>query len=153
MSIPVYSLQSLHSVESTFYADDSYHIFNTFPTLNSTDVRYSYPAIDYDIVSSIFNDFCFFHAKIQESPSSPRVSSFIPLGVIRFMLHHDLSFSEYDTPRRKPGYVVEGMFWSNGIVYRIREDSKNFQTYELTVLLDKLTPSLMNLSSPEKYLD
>lgn len=143
----IYSLDTIHNIESTYDESDSYYIFNKYSILNPTYKRYSFPSnMHYQDISSVFNGFCFFYAKVQENSTSPRYYSFIPLGVIRFMLHEDLSFSAYHTPKRKHGLVVEGFIWSNGLLYQIRQDlKKDFQVHEVTCILEPATATLMNI--------
>jgi len=149
----VYNLENLHLIESTYDDEDSFYIFNEYQNIYNTYVKYSYPDIDYGIVSTVFNDFCLFYGKIKESENAQLHSSIFPLGVIRCMIHEDLSYSNYYTPRRKPGWVLEGYFWTNGLIYRLREDKKEkFQTYELSCFLGTATATLMGLVDPEKYI-
>lgn len=148
----IYNIDSLHLIDSSYHADDSYYIFNSYLKENSSYLKYSFPDIREDIVSAIANDFCLFSGKIKEGPHSPQVHSFFPLGVIRFMLHEDLSFSEYYTPRRKDGWVLEGYYWTNAMVYRIRDDSQYFNTHELTLYIDQVSSKLLNLKDPSEYV-
>ena len=47
--------------------------------------------------------------------------------------------------RRKPGYIVEGLQWSNGLVYQVREDKKEqFQIYQIVLIIDSLTKTMYN---------
>jgi hypothetical protein len=148
----LYNIDSLHLIDSTYHEDDSYYIFNNYLSQNSSYLKYSYPDIRQDIVTSIANDFCLFSGKIKEAPTSPSVHSFFPLGVIRFMLHQDLSFSEYYTPRRKSGWVLEGYYWTNAMVYQIRDDSSDFSVHELTLFVDQVSVKLLNLKDPSSYV-
>lgn len=42
--------------------------------------------------------------------------------------------------KKKPGYVVEGAYWSNGMFYQVREDKQeDFEIYEISLYVDRLT--------------
>lgn len=148
----IYNLENLHMIESTHDEEDSFYIYNNYQNVHENYLNYVYPKIDISIVQSIFNDYSLFYGRIQETLNSPSHNSPFPLGVIRFMIDADLSCNKYYTPKRKPGWVIEGYFWTNGFVRRIREDkTKDFQVHEISCLLHPSTAHFMNLSLPEKY--
>lgn len=149
----IYNVDNLPQIPATLEEDDSYYVYNTYPVIHSSHITYSYPGISYDIVKTIANDFCLFSGKVKESESSPQIHSFFPIGVIRYMLHDDLTFSNYYTPRRREGWVVEGMYWTNGFVYQIRDDSDSFTVHQLTISLDQVSSKLMNLKDPSQYVN
>jgi hypothetical protein len=90
-------------------------------------------------MSQLCNSFSIFNAKIKDTKGKS-YHSYFPLGVFRYMIHEDLSYSNYYTPRRKPGYVVEGSYWSNGMYYQVREDdNENIQIHQIVFYVDELT--------------
>jgi len=150
--ILAYNLENLDKIESTLDEEDSYFIYNNYVNTHQKYYNYKYPDISYDIVKSICNDFSLFYGRIQESPEDKSHTSPFPLNVVRFMIDENLNCQKYYTPKRKPGLVVEGYFWTNGFVRRIREDkSKNFETHEISCILSVATANLIGLSPPEKY--
>lgn len=150
--ILAYNLENLDKIESTLDEEDSYFVYNHYTDTYPKYYQYKYPDISYDIVQSICNDFSLFYGKIQESSETESHTSPFPLNIIRFMIDENLDCQKYYTPKRKPGMVVEGYFWTNGFVRRIREDkTKNFEVYELSCILSPSTSYLMSLSPPEKY--
>lgn len=149
----IYNLANLSLIESTYDEEDSYYIYNTYKNIYPGYIDYCYPPIQLDITQTIFNDYSLFYGRIQESLNSKPHTSPFPLGVIRFMIDSQLNYHKYYAPKRKPGYVVEGYFWTNGFVRRIRQDkNKDFETYEISCLLSPSAAYLMNLSSPDKYV-
>ena len=81
--------------------------------------------------------------KVKDSNSNQSYLSNVPIHVFRYLMLNDGTWSYYYTPKRKPGYVVEGYCWSNGLIYQVREDkTQNFQTYEVILLIDGYVKSL-----------
>ena len=81
--------------------------------------------------------------RIVKDSSGNSFSSPISINRFRFILLEDGSYSNYYTIRRKAGYVVEGMYWSNGMCYQVREDkSEDFAIYQKVLFLDSLTKNL-----------
>lgn len=138
-----YPLSDLHLVDATLDESDSFDYLSTYSKTNYLYYKYSYPDVyTLDEITNMINNFSLFFAKIKDSTGTSYPSS-IPLHVFRYIMLDDMSYSPYYTIRRKPGYVVEGIAWSNGMYYAVREDlPENFQTYQIVLYLDSYTKTL-----------
>lgn len=139
------SLQTIHLMDSTMEEDESYLFLQEYQKQKFLYHKYRFPT-DYsnlEDVVALVNSFTFFYAKIFDSSLGKNFSTNFPLGVFRFVLLEDLSFSAYYSVRRQPGFIVEGAYWSNGMFYQVRQDAKeDFEVYEVTLMIDTLTRNL-----------
>lgn len=144
----VHTLENLHLVDSRLDEENSYYFLQDALLHSSHFYSYEYPTLDYSIIETLSINFSCFSAKIKDKKSNKMLNSLIPLVVFRYLMLEDGSWSHYDTTSRKPGYVVEGMYWSNGLIYRVREDVKNnsqpFKTHQIVLLIDESTKVLHN---------
>lgn len=133
----VHIAEMLPTYLATLEEDDSYLLLNKYLEDHSDYYTYKYPEYDLEDMYRICNSFTAVHAKVKDSKNNIAVHSSFPLYILRYVLHEDLSFSKYYTVRRQPGYIVEGLCWSNGIIYQVREDKdKEPEIYELTISVD-----------------
>lgn len=139
------TLDTIHAIDATLDESDSYYFLDEYQKENYLYYRYSSPDIySFDELDMMSKNFCMFFGKIKDI-SGNVLSSPISINVFRFILLADGSCSNYYTPRRKPGYVVEGMYWSNGMTYQVREDKKDeFEVYQKVLFVDSLTKTLHN---------
>jgi hypothetical protein len=140
-SFRVHTLFTLPYIESFYDEEDSHYILNEIIKEFSDFAVYDSKneLLSLDTVIAIANNYALFHASITHGDAKNLYIN-LPLAVFRYIMLEDLSWSFYDTIRRKPGYVVEGMFWTNGMVYQVREDKeKDFEVYQICVYIDKQT--------------
>lgn len=143
----IHSLHNLHSLDSTLDEEDSFVFLKEYNIQKSLYYRYEYPNLNRELIDTYVSNFCFFYAKIKDLKTDKLYSSTIPLNIFRFVLLADGNFSPYYTVRRKPGYIVEGLQWSNGLVYQVREDKKEeFEIYQIVLVIDSLTKTMYNYS-------
>ena len=141
----IHSLHNLHSLDSTLDEEDSFVFLKEYNIQKSLYCRYEYPNLNRELMDTYVSNFCFFYAKIKDLETDKLYSSTIPLNIFRFVLLADGNFSPYYTVRRKPGYIVEGFQWSNGLVYQVREDKKEeFEIYQIVLIIDSLTKTMYN---------
>ncbi len=144
----VHTLENLHLVESRLDEENSYYFLQDALLHSSHFHMYEYPTLDYSNIETLCINFSCFSSKIKDKKSNRMLSSLVPLVTFRYLMLEDGSWSNYNAMSRKPGYVVEGMYWSNGLIYRVREDVKNisqpFQTHQIVLLIDESTKVLHN---------
>lgn len=139
----IVSLQTLHRFEATLDESDSYYFLAEYYKEKILHFIYRYPAYPYSEIANLVNNYTFFCSKVKDLKTDKSYSSNIPVGFFRFMLQEDMTWAPYYTVRRKPGYVVEGAYWSNGMFYQVREDKEQeFETYEVTLMIDPLTQKM-----------
>lgn len=139
----IVSLQSLPHFESTLDESDSYYFLAQYFQEKVLHFIYRYPAYSYDDIANLVNNFTFFCSKVKDTQTGKSYSSNIPVGFFRYILLEDMTWAPYYAVRRKPGYVVEGAYWSNGMFYQVREDKdKDFEVYEVTLMIDPLTQKM-----------
>lgn len=139
----IVTLQSIHRFESTLEEDDSYYFLSEYIKEKVLHYIYKYPAYNLTDISTLVNKFTLFSAKVRDTIDNKSYSSNIPIGIFRYVLLEDLSWSRYYTVKRKPGYIVEGAYWSNGMFYQVREDiQQDFDVYEVTLMIDSITQKI-----------
>lgn len=145
----VYHINQAHTYEASWYGIDSAHLFNKYKLDNYNFIEiYSPRDVDKEKFSQLSNLFCVMHAQNYHVPAQQMFHSLKPLYTLRYMIHEDLSVSEYDTPKRKPGNVVEALCWTNGMIFRVREDKKEeeFRILQLGLYLAPLTAKLLGIN-------
>jgi hypothetical protein len=141
----IHSLQNLHQIDATLDEEDSFIFLREYNLTKNLYYKYDYPTLNKDLIETLVANFCFFYAKIKDSTNEKLYSSNIPLNVFRFVLLEDGNYAPYYTVRRKPGYIVEGLHWTNGLVYQVREDKKDeFEVYQIVIFVDSLTKTMYN---------
>jgi len=139
----LHTLTELPYTPATVDEEVGYLITQTYEDQNSEYIKYTTSQFDIFTMSQLCNSFSLFNAKVKDASSGKMYHSYFPLGVFRYMLHEDLSYSNYYTPKRKDGYIVEGSYWSNGMYYQVREDDQdNIQIHEVVFYVDPLTRKL-----------
>jgi hypothetical protein len=141
-----YTLHTIHLHDATLDEEDSWLFlqhYNVEKTFNSV---YKYPKMNIDSFHALASSFALFYAKVTDSKDNVSIPSNHPINVFRYVMLEDGSWSHYYTVKRKLGYIVEGMYWSNGMVYQVRSDDKyDFKLYEMTLNVDMLTKTMYNL--------
>lgn len=138
-----HTVDNLHLIDATIDESDSYSFLQYYYQENYNYYRYSYPDIySFEEIRNMSNNFCIFHARIKDLHGVV-LSSPIPIETFRFVMLEDLSFSSYYAVHKKPGYVVEGFYWSNGMLYQVREDKdSDFDIYQIVLFVDPYTKNL-----------
>ena len=134
-----YNMYSLPGIEATLDEEDSHFLLSRYLLERKFNFVYSYPGLDFDQVVELAQKFCFFAAKIQDAATGKMYPFNVPLNVFRFMLLEDGSWSKYYTVHRQSGYVVEGMHWSNGLVYQVRDDNDHPTVHQMVLSIDNIT--------------
>jgi hypothetical protein len=141
----VHTLSTLPHLDSYYDEEDSYHVLNELINKFSDYCVYdSNKNFTLQTVKSIADSYALFHASVTHGDAVNLYIN-VPLSVFRYLMLEDLTWSYYEAIRRKPGYVVEGMFWTNGMIYQVREDKKdNFDIYQVCVYIDRQTARKFN---------
>jgi hypothetical protein len=127
------SIESLQSLDSSFFEEDSYE-FLIFYQFYKDWIIYDSKELSYDIVLSLANNFMNFHGKIPfpEDVLNDSYWSAVPLNCFRFKLLDNLHCGLVDPVDLEPGYIVEGVSWTNGFVYVVK-DKKNIIQIKLFI--------------------
>jgi len=122
------SIESLQSLDSSFFEEDSYE-FLIFYQFYKEWLVYDSKELSHELVVSLANNFMNFHGKIPfpEDILNDSYWSAVPLNSFRFKLLNNLRCGLVDPPDPDPGYIVEGSCWTNGFVYVVREDKTILQ--------------------------
>jgi len=143
----IYYIETLHEHDASWNGVDSAILFARYKKDNYNFKEYKYPQ---NLEFSKAVEFCNNYTVVQSQNFHPKLEKMIhqfkPLHVLRYMLHEGLLVSEYDTNKRTPGYVVEALCWTNGMIHRVRQDTKKeFEIYEIGLYLAPLTAKMMGL--------
>lgn len=133
-------LGNLPHIESQMDEEDSYWFLRTWQKEFNTSYRYDSNDIGFDITSFLANRFVMFCAKI-DIPDKLTFYSSTPLSVFRYLMTEDLeSWDYYTLTKKRPGYVVEGCHWSNGLLYQVREHSLDpLRVLQVVLFINKET--------------
>lgn len=146
-----FTLHTLHLHDATIDEEDSYNFLHHFLNTKKYNYYYRYPDLPLETLQFLSSQFCLFYAKIQSSKTKDLFQTNFPIRIFRYIMLDDGSWSNYYTTKRKNGYVVEGMHWSNGLVYQVRQDAQsNFEIYEATLSIDSITKTMYNFPDIEK---
>lgn len=139
----LYSLQHLPNIDATLDEADSFSFLESYFKDNFSNYKYSYPDIySLEEITYMVNNFSLFFGRIKD-PSDNSIYSPVPINVFRYIMLEDMSYSSYYTVRRKSGYVVEGVYWSNGMFYSVRQDvQENYDIYQIVLSIDSYTKTL-----------
>lgn len=144
-----YNLFTLPLHDATLDEEDSFYFLSNYFNDKKFFYFYTYPEFEYDTIVQLINSYCFFYTKIKDKSTDELISINFPINIFRYMMLEDGSWSHYYTVRRKPGYVVEGMYWSNGIVYQVREDTDAVNPIQIVLGIDSITKTMHGF--PENY--
>lgn len=145
----IHSIQNIHLIDSKIDEEDSYILLSELNNSSLYPEEYTFPSLDQSQVFSLVTDFCFFCGKVKDANTKKYYTSNIPLTVFRYIMLEDGSYSQYYTLRKKPGYVVEGMHWSNGYFYQVRENTlQDFTVYKISLFIDSFTKKMYNFPEP-----
>jgi|694.fasta_scaffold25775_12 hypothetical protein len=151
----IYNINNLHLIDSTITDEESYYLLNSYIEQKKDSYHiYTYPDFSLKEIYNLINAFCLFFAYIKDIKENKKYISNVPLGVFRYILLEDLTSAPYYAVKRKSGYIVEGMYWSNGVIYQVREDKKeDFEIHQIVLILDSLTKRLHNYPDSELCKD
>lgn len=144
----LYTPQLISLAESTLCEEDSFHIVSTFEYSFPDYLKYSVSELfSMDSIINLSTMFATFHSRIKISKeSNDSIASVVPLDVFRYKMLQDGSCYNVKTipSAYKPGYIVEGAWWSNGMYYLVREESATDQYLDLVLYVDQYTKGLYN---------
>lgn len=133
------SIESIQSLDSSFYEEDSYEFLIFYQSYKDWKI-YDSREVSYEIVLSLANNFINFHGKIPfpEDVLNDLYWSVVPLNAFRYKLLDNFQCGLIDPIDPKLGYIVEGVSWTNGFVYIVR-DKKNI--IQIKLFIDSQTHS------------
>lgn len=135
----------LFSIDSTIDEESSYNLISLYRPTFILNNYYDSKSYTLEQLLYLATQFAIFsgRVKISSKQDSPTIASKVPLEVFRYKMLDDGSwYCAKTTPRNhKPGYIVEGALWTNGMFYLVRtEDTK--QILEVTLSVDQYTKDL-----------
>jgi len=127
------SIESIQSLDSSFFEEDSYEFLIFYQSYKEWKV-YDSTEISNQVVLSLANNFMNFHGKISfpEDVLKDSYWSAVPLNAFRYKLLQNLECGLVDPNDPQLGYIVEGVYWTNGFVYVVR-DKKNIIQIKLFI--------------------
>lgn len=135
----------LFSIDSTIDEESSYNLVSLYRSTFTLNHNYDSKSYTLEQLLYLSTQFAIFsgRVKISSKQDSSTIASKVPLEVFRYKMLDDGSwYYAKTTPRNhKPGYIVEGALWTNGMYYLVRtEDTK--QILEITLSLDQYTKDI-----------
>ena len=122
-------IENISSIDPTLYEQDSFE-FLLFYQTHKNWIVYDSSIHDPQTVYSLTQNFVNFHGKIP-FPEDLKINdsywSAYPLGIFKYkMLETGLAY--HLTPKNnKLGYLVAGMFWTNGFFYLVKDENQIVQ--------------------------
>lgn len=141
------TLDVIKNKESSFDESDSFYFLKDLQLYKNW---YIYSSKDYPLISvkDMANYFCYSHGMISLDPKSDLTDeetnyfwSSVPLGLFRYKMLPDGSYSSVSFLNKNPGYIVEGVYWLNGFVYQVRN---NDFVLEVNLYIDDKTKMRYN---------
>jgi hypothetical protein len=122
-------LQNISFIDPTLYEEDSFQ-FLSFYQFYKDWIVYDSLIHQFKDVYSLTENFANFHGKIP-FPENINIQdsywSLYPLGIFKYkMLDSGLPYHTMFS-NTKPGYIVVGMFWSNGFFYVVKDKEEIIQ--------------------------
>jgi hypothetical protein len=133
-------LDSFFEKESTMDAEFSYTFLRMYQFYLNWNV-YDSDKIGLGTTHKLSSLFCSLHGKIavsSEKKSGLMSWSGDPLGFFRYRMDSSNNWLEISYLNKFKGYIVEGGYWSNGLVYRVRE---NDVVLQMKLFVDDFTVS------------
>lgn len=141
-SFNIYNL-ALH--EATLDEEDSFFLLSTYFDKRKFFYYYTYPEIEYESICTLANSYMMLYAKVKDININESFTSNRPINIFRYIMLPDGNWSHYYKIKKDIGWVVEGMIWSNGIVYQVREDKQiDFILYQIVLGIDNVTKTMYN---------
>jgi hypothetical protein len=128
MATLINDITKLSLLEPTMFEEDSFSFLQYYQYSQDWYV-YDSHELGLNVVQSLANNFTAFHGTVP-FPKNPLAKDFwstIPLGIFRYKMLADGSCYLTQTVQKVPGYIVEGIYWSNGFVCVVRDDDKLIQ--------------------------
>lgn len=145
----LHTLTELPYTPSTIDEEASYWVSQNYELDNPTHILYTDANFGQPMLVKMCNLYATFYGKVQDL-NGKTTNSYFPINVFRYVLQQDMTWTHYYTPKRKPGYIVEGAYWSNGMFYQVREDKEeNFETYQISLYVDRMTQLMASFSEVE----
>lgn len=142
----VYTPELLALAEATMCESDSFYFIENYFQSFPLQVEYNSAKYSVDTVIKFSTLFSTFHGKVNlGSSSSSSIPSIVPIDVFRYKMLDDGSWYYINTlpTSYKPGYIVEGALWSNGMYYLVREENKS-EFLDAVFYVDQYTKALYN---------
>lgn len=143
----LYAPELLHFSEATLCESDSFYVVSHYKESFPSNVEYT--VFDYSLeqVLKMSGLFSTFHGRISISKNSTTtVPSTVPIDTLRYKMLQDQSWWYVDTipSSYRPGYIVEGAIWSNGMYYIVRDENIKNNVLDAYLSIDPYTKSLYN---------
>ena len=133
----ILTTESIPKLDATLYEEDSYGFLSVNNFVNW--YVYNSDRLGIDVTKALADKFMSLHGKILFPKSQQLTDSFwsaVPLGVLRYKMLQDGSYALIKDYKNRPGYIVEGVYWTNGFVYLVRDDKNILQ---IKLYIDKET--------------
>lgn len=115
-------LDRISSVETTLDEEDSWWFLKNMQFQQDWNC-YSSKNYSLDIIVSTIELFVLSHAKVQIPMENMGLFwSPNPIGIFKYRMLEDGSWSALKAIDVKPGYNVQGAYWSNGFYYLVSSD-------------------------------
>ena len=140
MATLINDIKKLSLLQPTMFEEDSYTFLQYYEYSQDWYV-YDSHQLGLKVVESLANNFASFHGTVP-FPKNPLAKDFwstIPLGIFRYKMLANGSFYLVETVQKVPGYIVEGIYWSNGFVCVVRDEQ---QIVQIKLFITKQTKEI-----------
>lgn len=143
----IYSPEIIYFSEATLCESDSFYLLSHYKESFPNNVEYTTKDLPLPELIKMATIFSTFHGRISVSETSHNtIPSIVPIDTFRYKMLEDQSWY-YLTKRPsayKPGYIVEGAIWSNGMYYIVRDEDNYADILDIYLSVDPYTKSLYN---------
>lgn len=145
MKLIIHCPEILHYVEATLDEQTSFNLVKNFTDVFPFFVHYSVEKNTFKTVLDLTTTFSTLHARVKVNIDgfNQTIVSAVPLYVVRYKMLNNGSYHTISKAKSlyKPGYIVEGAYWSNGFYYLTREENST-QIIDLHFYVDPNTKEL-----------
>lgn len=125
----IITINNIDKVEPSMSEEESYHFLKFYQGYKNWFV-YDSDKVGIEQTTALIDFFSQFHGKIPFPNSVLEKQSYwstTPLGVFRYKMLDDGSHALINYYKKVPGYLVQGLYWSNGFFYFIKDETKIIQ--------------------------
>jgi hypothetical protein len=132
------SVKDFDKIESSINEEESYHFLRFYQNYKDWIV-YDSDSVGLEQTTALIDFFAEFHGKIPFPDTVLEKDAYwstTPLGIFKYKMLSDGSYSLIKDYKKTSGYIVQGSYWQNGFFYFVQDDK---QIVQLKLFVDQNT--------------
>ena len=131
-------IEKFDKIQSSMSEEESYHFLRFYQGYKDWLV-YDSNNLGLEQVTALIDFFAEFHGKIPFPNTVLEKDSYwstTPLGVFKYKMLSDGSYTLINHYKKMSGYLVQGSYWQNGFFYFVKDDK---EVVQLKLFIDQTT--------------